>query len=420
MPVSEAAELREQRASAFEELKKLIDKAEQESRDFTAEEAQEYDRIEGDIDQLEKRFARIEKMNDLEKRLTVSDVIADEQEQRTDGEQDVPKSLKEFMEQRGKGTLPQDQPEYRSAFYKWITAKSDHALEADELRTLSKATAGAGANLVPIEFERTLIQLLRFFGVMRDIARVMTTQDGAVLQVPTISAHGTASWTAENAAFSPSDETFGQTSLSAYKAATIILVSEELLQDAAFDLENYIAQEFAARIGVLENTAYVAGDGVGKPTGFLTGATVGKTGATGQTTTIAGDDVFDLYHSLLVPYRRNAVWVANDALIKSLRKVKESTGQYIWQPGLTTGQPDALLGKAIYADPDMPAPAANAQSLAFGDFSYYWIRDARGVAFQRLNELYAANGQVGFRAYQRTDGKLLNSNAIRTYAHSAT
>lgn len=420
MPRSEVAELREERANTFEQMKTLIDLAETESRDFSAEESQEYDRIESQFDTLEKRINRTEKLKRVEQEIELRAVNSDVEP--TGAPADVPKSLQEYIERRGReqGRMPQDEPEYRQAFYKWITSQDDRAMDQTEMRTLSKASAGAGANLVPIDFERTLIQLLRFYGVMRDISRTMTTDTGAVLQVPTISAHGTATWTAENSAFVASDETFGQTSLSAYKASTIIVISEELLQDSAFDLQNYVATEFAARIGVLENTAYVVGDGVGKPTGFLTGATIGKTGATGQTTTIAGDDVFDLYHSLLVPYRRNAVFISNDLTIKSLRKVKETTGQYIWQPGLTENAPDTLLGKPIYADPDMPAPAANAQSMAFGDFSYYWIRDARGVAFQRLNELFAANGQVGFRAYQRTDGKLLNLNAIRTYAHSAT
>jgi len=416
----EVVELREQRASVWEQMKDINDKAEGESRDLSAEEAQEFDKLQGDFDKLEKRYGRIEQLEGLKPvvdRRSLEDTPPSEVEQR--GEQKVAGTLTEYRSQHLPAPV-QDGEEYRAAFYKMLTSKDGHEITVEEQRTLSKATAAAGANLVPTLFENQLIQLLRSYGVMRELATVMTTDSGALLQIPRVASHGTAIWTAENAAFTPSDETFGQLSLSAYKLSTIIQTSEELMQDAAFDLESYIANEFAQRIGVAQNTAFVAGNGSGKPTGILQGVTVGVTGATGQTTTIAGDNVFDLYHALLVPYRRNAKWVGSDGVIKALRKVKESTGQYLWAPGLTAGEPDTLLGKPIYADPDFPAPAANAVPLIFGDLSYYWIRDVRGIAFQRLNELFAANGQVGFRAYSRSDGLLTRPEAIVAYANSAT
>ena len=250
---------------------------------------------------------------------------------------------------------------------------------------------------------------------MRQISTVWQTDSGATLQVPAITSHGVASWTAENAAYSASDEVFGQFSLSAFKAATIIQISEELLQDSAFDLEAYIVREFGLRIGVLENTAYVVGDGSGKPTGVTVGATAGTTAATA--TTITFDNLVDMIHSLLPPYRRNAVWLFNDAVIKFLRKIKTgiaSDTTYIWQPSVVAGRPDQILGYPVYPDPDMNGTMTTGLITGlFGDFSYYTIRDASGIAFQRLNELYAANGQVGFRAYHRTDGKLLNTAAVK-------
>ena len=115
-----------------------------------------------------------------------------------------------------------------------------------------------------------------------------------------VAAHGAAAWTAENAAFTPSDETFGTASMSAYKAATIGLASEELLQDAVINLDAYLTTEIALRIGVLENTGYVVGDGTGKPTGITTQTTAGKTGANGQTTSVTSDDIIDLIYSCLL------------------------------------------------------------------------------------------------------------------------
>ena len=156
------------------------------------------------------------------------------------------------------------------------------------------------------------------------------------------------------------------------------------------------------------------------PTGITTQTTAGKVGATGQTTTVTSDDLIDLMFSVPNPYRRNAAWLMNEGGVKALMKLKDTTGQYIWSPGLTAGAPDTLFGRPVYTDPDMPVMAANAKSILFGEFSYYQIRDVRGIAVQRLNELYAANGQVGFRAYHRTDGKLLNTAAVKHYANSAT
>lgn len=411
MPVHEIESLRLKRASAFEEMSELNSKALTEERDLSAEEREKYDKIEADFDSLTEQIKRSEKLEGLAPRMQRSAVTPEtEAIEVEEDERTAPSTFAEFKEQRN-GVKPQDEPEYREAFFKWITASDERELDSSEVRTLSKASAGAGLNLVPTSFRNVLIDALRDYGVVRRIATVISTDSGETLQVPTVSSHGTASWVAENGSYSASDDAFGQSSLSAYKAGTLIQVSEELLADSAFDLDSYIANEFGLRIGVLENTGYVVGDGSGKPTGVSTQASAGVTAA-GATAITAGE-LIDLYHSLLPPYRARASWVFKDSTIKLVRKLADSTGQFIWQPGLTAGAPDTLLGKPVYADPDMPAATTGLVSVLFGDFSYYWIRDVNGVAFQRLNELYAANGQIGFRAYHRTDGKLLNTAAVK-------
>lgn len=411
MPVHEIESLRLKRASAFEEMSELNSKALTEERDLSAEEREKYDKIEADFDSLTEQIKRSEKLEGLAPRMQRSAVTPEtEAIEVEEDERTAPSTFAEFKEQRN-GVKPQDEPEYREAFFKWITASDERELDSSEVRTLSKASAGAGLNLVPTSFRNVLIDALRDYGVVRRIATVISTDSGETLQVPTVSSHGTASWVAENGSYSASDDAFGQSSLSAYKAGTLIQVSEELLADSAFDLDSYIANEFGLRIGVLENTGYVVGDGSGKPTGVSTQASAGVT-AVGATAITAGE-LIDLYHSLLPPYRARASWVFKDSTIKLVRKLADSNGQFIWQPGLTAGAPDTLLGKPVYADPDMPAATTGLVSVLFGDFSYYWIRDVNGVAFQRLNELYAANGQIGFRAYHRTDGKLLNTAAVK-------
>lgn len=401
--------LKAERATLITRMREIAATAESEDRDLTAEETQEFDRVTAEADSLEARAGRMEKLAGLDP--LPRQTTDEETDHAPEGEdREVPAGLNEYRAART-GGLVQDDPEYRAAFYHMLTATDARDLSPDELRVLSKATAGAGANLVPTLFANELIQALRDFGVMRQISRTVTTSGGEALQVPTVSSHGSAAWTAENAAFTASDEAFGQLTLNAYKAATLIKVSEELLADSAFDLESYIRNEFGQRIGVLENTGFVVGDGSGKPTGVTTQASAGVTAA--SATAITSDELIDLYHSLLPPHRRNAVFVAKDSTIKLFRKLKDTTNQYLWQPGLQAGRPDTLLGAPIYADPDMPAATTGLVSVLYGDFGYYWIRDVQGVALQRLNELYAENGQVGFRAYHRTDGKLTNTAAVK-------
>jgi HK97 family phage major capsid protein len=200
----------------------------------------------------------------------------------------------------------------------------------------------------------------------------------------------------------------------------MIKVSEELLNDSVFNLEAYIAKEFARRIGAKEEEAFFIGDGSGKPTGIFNatgGATLGVTAATA--TAITADEIIDLMYSLKSPYRKNAVFVTNDATVKVIRKLKDGNGQYIWTPSLVAGTPDTILNKPVKTSAYVPTIASSAKTIAFGDFGYYWVADRQGRSFQRLNELYAATGQVGFKATQRVDGKLILPEAIKVLQQKA-
>ena len=131
------------------------------------------------------------------------------------------------------------------------------------------------------------------------------------------------------------------------------------------------------------------------------------------------DEIFDLFYSLKAPYRKSAVFLMNDSSVKALRKLKDGNGQYLWQPSLTAGTPDLLLGRPVYTSAFMPALAAGAKSVLFGDLSYYWVADRQGRSFRRLGELYAPTGQVGFLATQRVDGKLVLPEAVKVLQQKA-
>lgn len=314
----------------------------------------------------------------------------------------------------GDSESPRASKAYRQAFGEFCR-KGRNALSAEFLGALQVGTDSEGGFLTPEEFETMLHRNMEPLSVMRQIATVINT--GSDRNIPIESSRGSATWTAEEAAYTESDAAFSRTTLAAHKLGTIIKVSEELLQDAFFDMEAYLADNFARRFAEAEETAYFTGNGSGKPTGVTTQATAGVTAA--GTAAVTADELVDLYHSLKPQYRQAAVWTMKDSTVKLVRKLKDSEGQYIWQPGLQAGQPDTILNAPLRVTDGMPAAAAGAVSVLFGDFSHYMIADRSGVSMQRLNELYAANGQIGFKAFKRTEGKLILTEAVKKLTQAA-
>lgn len=388
-------ELREKRMNLISQAREILDNAEKENRGLTAEEEQRYDKLMADVDALAKDIERLERMEQLETEMRTSDK----------------EPFKPQIDNRNNNPI---EAEYRDVFWK-VIRHSINALEPNELRSLKVGTNADGGYLVPTEFEKQIIQALEEQNVMRRLAKVISTSSDR--QIPVVASHGSATWLGEEATFTESDEQFSQITLSAYKLGTLIKVSEELLNDSAFDLAAYIANEFARRIAVAEEAAFVAGDGSGKPTGVINSADIGVTAA--STSAITFDEIIDLFYSLKAPYRARATFLMNDDTAKVIRKLKDTNGQYIWQPSVQVGQPDLLLGRPVATSPAVPTIATSAKTIAFGDFSYYWIGDRQGRVFQRLNELFAVNGQVGFRAFERIDGKLTLSEAIKVLQMAA-
>nr|DAE14773.1 MAG TPA: major capsid protein [Siphoviridae sp. ctTBd21]DAW01742.1 MAG TPA: major capsid protein [Caudoviricetes sp.] len=394
-------ELREKRAKAWEATKAFLDSHRTDKGTLTAEDDATYSRMEQEITDLGKEIARLERQEALDAELSrpVNTPLTGKP---MNGKAD---------NKSGRAT-----DEYRQNFWNMMRSKTPMPTVMNALQI---GTDSEGGYLVPDEYERTLVEALEEENIFRQLAKIIQTSSGD-RKIPVVATKGTASWIDEEGAYLESDDSFGQVSIGAYKLGTMIKVSEELLNDSVFDLESYISREFARRIGAKEEESFFTGDGTGKPLGVLAetgGAEVGVTAA--SATAITADELIDLFYSLKAPYRRNAVWVLNDSTIKAIRKLKDNQGQYLWQPSLTAGAPDLLLGKPVRTSAYMPAIAADAKTIAFGDFSYYWIADRQGRSFKRLNELYAATGQVGFLASQRVDGKLILPEAIKVLAQKS-
>lgn len=386
-------ELRTKRAKAWDAAKNFLESKRGNDGMMSAEDAATYDRMEADVINLGKEIERLERQAAIDNEMgkATSKPITD----------------KPGTDAKTKTGTASD--EYKSAFWQNLRSKIP---EREVLNALQVGTDVEGGVLAPDEYQRTLIESLQDENIFRKLARVIHTSSGEN-KIPVVASKGSASWIEESAMFPESDDTFGLVAIGAYKLATMIRVSEELLNDSVFDVPAYIAKEFARRIGAAEEQAFFTGDGKGKPTGILAagGAEVGVTATAANAITM--DEVMDLFYSLRAPYRRNSVFIMNDSTVKALRKLKTQSGDYIWQPSVQVGEPDKLLGRPIYTSTFMPTLEAGAKSILFGDLSYYWVADRVGRKFKRLNELYAANGQVGFLGSERVDGKLILPEAVK-------
>ena len=389
-------ELRSKRAKAFENAKAFIESHAVDGI-LSAEDAATYDEMEKDIKKYDEAIGRMERLEDMDSKLSkpTSNPITEKPGTSNDNK---------------KTGCASD--EYKKAF--WNQTRAKNGTVSYEVRNaLQEGVDSEGGYLVPDEFERTLVQSLNEETIIRQHSTVITTESGS-RKIPIVTEKGTASWVEEEGIIPDGDDTFGQQQIDAHKVGTIIKVSEELLNDSAFDLESYFSTEFTRRIGDKEEEAFFTGNGVKKPLGVLAdegGAEVGVT--TASATAITADDIVDLFYSLKAPYRKNAIWVLNDATVAAIRKLKDENGQFLWQPALHDGDHETLLGKKIYTSPFMPELKAGQKPILFGDLKYYWIGDRKGITFKRLNERYADSGQVGFLATKRLDGKLILPEAVK-------
>ena len=383
--MKELMEMRDKRVQSWNAAKAFLESHRGEDGTLSAEDDAIFNKMMDDVDKLGREIARMEKMEamDVEMSKATSKPLTSAPTTRMEDEP---------VSKTGRGGNG-----YAKNFWNAMRSKS---VSHEVLNALQVGTDSEGGYLVPDEYERTLIEALEDQNIFRQLAHVIHTSSGD-RKIPVVASKGTASWIDEEAQYPESDDAFGQVSIGAYKLATMIKISEELLNDSVFDMPAYIAKEFARRIGAAEEEAFFTGNGTGKPLGILAatgGAETGVTAAAADKITM--DEVIDLFYSLRAPYRRNAVFIMNDATVKALRKLKDGQGQYLWQPSITAGTPDTILNRPVYTSGFMPTLATGNKTILFGDLGYYWVA-------------YAPTGQVGFLASQRVDGKLILPEAVK-------
>ena len=274
--------------------------------------------------------------------------------------------------------------------------------------TLREGSDGEGGYLVPDEFERRVVQALTEKNVLRKLGTVIQTE--RTMTFPVAKGIGPADWIPEEGVIPVTTGEFDEVKLDAHKVATSIRVSDELLEDSAFDLEEFIIDQFAERIGDAEEEAFLHGDGIAKPLGLI--YQMDREVTTEKAGTISTDDLLDLKHAVPPKYRKDAVFLMHDSTLRELRKLQTGNGQYVWYENLKKNLPLAIFGHRVFTSPSMPSIDSGKLPILFGNFKHFIIGDRKHRRIKRLTEVHAQQGQVAYIMSQRVDAKLLDRNAI--------
>ena len=409
-------ELRGKRNTLWEQTKNFLEDHRDENGMVDAASLEQYDKMTNDVRALGDEIKRLEDQMEIDAMLSAP----------TSTPVQMSPNAQKKMNVKGTAT-----EEYNKAF--WNMMRGNDSLEVRNALSIGGGNpAGTdGGYTVPDEFHRQLLEALEENNVFRSLAHVIRTRSGT-RTIPIAADNGKASWVEEGNAIGESDLTFSVQTLSAFKLGCLIRVSNELLNDSAFDIGAHIARRFGVRFGNAEEDAFINGKGVSndpsttpsEPTGILT-TLASPSITTANSTTISFDDVYKLYYALKGPYRGKAKFLCNETALAQLMLLKDGNGNYIWKPGIEVGKPDTILGHQVLTSTYMPALEGNAANdagkkvLLFGDFSYYWIADRTNRTMRRLNELYAVNDQVGFIGTQRVDGKLILPEAMKVLGMGA-
>ena len=378
MSMSTIMELRNKRAALWDQTKSFLETHRDENGMVDAASVAQYDKMTADVKALGDEIKRLEDQMEIDAQFAAPTT--------------APVQMKPMA--RKDKVKPTATEEYNNAFWDAMRAEI-HTLEVHNALSVGKDDEGGFT--VPDEFERKLVQGLEENNIFRQMAHVIRTSSGT-RKIPIANDTLEASWIDEGEEIPETTTKFAQATLNAYKMGTLIRVSNELLNDSAFDIASYIADRFGKAMGRTEEKAFIVGTGDKQPSGLLHSTTGAQLGTTADSeTAVSFDDIFKLYYSLKSPYRSKAAFLCNEELLLQLMMLKDGQSNYIWHPALDIGKPDTILGRPIFTSGYMPRVAAGQKVLVFGDMSHYWIADRSSRTFKRLNELYAITDQVGVR-----------------------
>ena len=280
------------------------------------------------------------------------------------------------------------------------------------IECLSKGNDSMGGYLVPDSMEKKIVHALAENNVIRRLATVIHTDRGD-RTMPLVASMSEAQWLGENGTIQQASVSFANVRFKQHKLGMMIQVSSELDKDGGIDMATFLSEAFAEQIASAEENAFINGDGMNMPTGLLTGGSA-ETGVTAKSAdTITAEEIISLYYSLDEKHRRNAVFMMHEDTAKALSLLKDENGNFLWNDAFGSEQPNCLLGQPVYISRFMPKMAAGTKPVLFGDLSKYWIADRGNRSFRRFDELFAEQGQIGFRMIELIDGKLVLPEAVK-------
>jgi HK97 family phage major capsid protein len=385
------------RRNAANEIQTLLDEVDARSdKEMSAEDQAKFDRLNAEYD---RRSRQIEiALDDLE----VS---------------------KRFNEVFSKKIEPEEAAPADAELRKFLKGESRSFDVRVEQRDLSKLSAGAGADTVPVGMSAQLwAHMVEVSGVLRANPTIIRTNSGEAIEFPTTTSHGSAALATEGSGIAENDPVFAKRSIPVYKYGQIVQVSRELIDDTAVDLTGYLAMAVGRNLGNASGTHFVTGTGSSQPAGVATRASVGVTGAASVAGAFTADNLIDLFYSVISPYRNSAscAWLMRDATVANVRKLKDTTNQYLWQPAMSVGAPETLLGKPLLTDPNVAAVALSARSVLFGDMSAYYVRLVQDIRFERSDDFAFNADLVTFRAVLRAGGELVDqTGAVKAFVGNA-
>lgn len=394
--------LTEQRARAWEQAKSLLDDAAAEGRDLSAEESEQFNRMNADIDALDARRSFL--------------IEGEKRERAIDESRSALGLPADFATREVIPGAKNDSDIIREIA---LGERRNHSFE---MRDVTKGSTGAP---VPTSFYDQLVEQLVIQGPMLDgnVVTMLTTDSGESLQIPRTSTYTAPVVTAEGTAIAESDPTFAAfVTLGAFKYAATFQLSREVVEDSGIDLLSFVARQAAVGMGTAVNYGLTLGTGTVQPTGIVTGAGSAVTGGTGVAGVPTYENLVDLVYSVGSPYRRRgAAFQMNATTTAAVRKIKDGNGTYIWQPSFQDGQPDQLLGHPVLENPDIASAATGAKSVLFGSFAdAYYVRQVRGIDVARDDSVGFISDLITFRVTWRGDGNVVNADAVKYFKGGAS
>lgn len=385
-------ELTQKANKALHEAREILNLADKEKRGLSADEESRYESFNAEFDECQRQIKEIEVKESLRSELESKNAFMNEIVSK-----ELPKSVD--------STIRDD--EYSKAFLSYV--KGDNSAIRSLQRDLSESSGASGGFIVPVSYQTTIVKKLNELMFIRRLSKNLTTK--STTNIPISGTVPVFDWIDEKGAYPQVTSSFGSVQLEAHKLGGILKVSEELLEDSFINLESYIIELMTDGLALAQEDAFLNGDGTKKPNG-LTKSEVGLTLASANA--ITDVEIIDFFYSLKPRYRVGASWIVSDGFEKALRKLKDTNGQFLWQPAISADKPNTLLGKPIYTSEFMAELGSGTVPAVFGNLSYYTIADRGEISMQRLNELYAGTGQIGFKVNSRVDGELTDKDAVKS------